>query len=107
MKTWRFLIDVAKCWDCNNCTITCKDEHDGNDWPGYTQAQPRHGHRWMDVVRTERGQYPLVDVAYRPTPCMQCADAPSRTVISRFVVACAELQRRTTNSREKRKRRRG
>jgi Fe-S-cluster-containing dehydrogenase component len=76
MDTYALVIDVAKCWDCNNCTISCKDEHDGNDWPGYTLAQPRHGHRWMDVERVERGQYPMVDVAYRPTPCQQCRDAP-------------------------------
>lgn len=76
MKEWYFIIDVAKCWDCNNCFISCKDEHDGNDWPGYTLAQPRHGQRWINVQRRERGQYPLIDVAYRPTPCMHCKDAP-------------------------------
>ena len=27
-------------------------------------------------MRTERGQYPLVQVAYRPTPCLHCDDAP-------------------------------
>ena len=76
MKEWYFIIDVAKCWDCNNCFITCKDEHEGNDWPGYTMAQPRHDQRWINVFRRERGQYPLIDVAYRPTPCMHCKDAP-------------------------------
>lgn len=76
MKEWYFVIDVAKCWDCNNCFIACKDEHEGNDWPGYTLAQPRHEHRWINVHRRERGQYPLIDVAYRPTPCMHCKDAP-------------------------------
>ena len=76
MKEWYFIIDVAKCWDCNNCFITCKDEHEGNDWPGYTLAQPRHEQRWINVLRRERGQYPLIDVAYRPTPCMHCKDAP-------------------------------
>lgn len=76
MKEWYFIIDVAKCWDCNNCFIACKDEHEGNDWPGYTLAQPRHDHRWVNVHRRERGQYPLIDVAYRPTPCMHCKDAP-------------------------------
>ncbi len=76
MKEWYFIIDVAKCWDCNNCFIACKDEHEGNDWPGYTLAQPRHDHRWINVYRRERGQYPLIDVAYRPTPCMHCKDAP-------------------------------
>ena len=76
MKQWYFIIDVGKCWDCNNCFIACKDEHEGNDWPGYTLAQPRHDHRWINVHRKERGQYPLIDVAYRPTPCMHCKDAP-------------------------------
>ena len=76
MKEWYFIIDVAKCWDCNNCFIACKDEHEGNDWPSYTLAQPRHDHRWINIRRRERGQYPLIDVAYRPTPCMHCKDAP-------------------------------
>lgn len=76
MKKKYLIIDVAKCWDCNNCFITCSDEHESNDWPGYTLAQPRHDHRWMDVKRMERGQFPLIDVAYRPTPCMHCQDAP-------------------------------
>ncbi len=76
MKKWRMIIDVARCEDCNNCTLACKDEHVDNEWPGYSIAQPRHGQRWMDVARKERGEYPLIDVAYRPTTCMHCADAP-------------------------------
>lgn len=76
MKGWHLIVDVAKCEDCNNCLLACKDEHVGNDWPGYAQAQPRHGQRWIDVCRKERGQFPLVEAAYRPTPCMHCADAP-------------------------------
>nr|WP_320134073.1 4Fe-4S dicluster domain-containing protein [uncultured Holophaga sp.] len=76
MAKWYFMIDVAKCWDCNNCLISCKDEHVDNDWPGYSAPQALHGQRWMDVLRTERGQFPMIDVAYRPTPCMQCQEAP-------------------------------
>jgi Fe-S-cluster-containing dehydrogenase component len=71
-----FIIDIAKCRDCHNCSISCNGEHEGNDWPGYTVSQPKHGHVWMEVIRTERGQFPVVDVAYRPTPCMQCQEAP-------------------------------
>lgn len=71
-----FIIDVSKCWDCNNCFIACKDEHEGNEWPGYSAPQPRREHRWIDILRTERGQYPLIDVAYRPTPCMHCEEGP-------------------------------
>ena len=76
MKKWNLIIDVEKCEDCNNCFLACKDEHVGNDWPGYAASQPLHGHRWIDIMRKERGQYPLVDVAYRPTPCMHCDNAP-------------------------------
>lgn len=76
MRKWNLIVDVAKCEDCNNCFLACKDEHVDNDWPGYTLAQPRHGHRWMNIMRRERGVCPMIDVAYRPTPCMHCDNAP-------------------------------
>jgi len=76
MKKWLLIIDVEKCEDCNNCFLACKDEHVDNDWPGYAVSQPRHGHRWMNILRKERGQYPIIDVAYLPVPCMHCDNAP-------------------------------
>ena len=76
MKKWNLIIDVEKCFDCNNCFLSCKDEFYENDFPPYSLAQPRHGHRWMNIMRKERGQYPRVDIAYLPTPCMHCDDAP-------------------------------
>lgn len=75
-KKWRLIIDVAKCEDCNNCFLACKDEHVDNDWPGYSAPQPRHGHRWMNIRRKERGRFPMVDAAYLPVPCMHCAEPP-------------------------------
>ncbi len=79
MNKWNLIIDVAKCHDCNNCFLACKDEYWENDFPPYSLAQPRHGHRWIDIQRKERGQYPKVDVAYLPMPCMHCDDAPCVT----------------------------
>jgi Fe-S-cluster-containing dehydrogenase component len=76
MKKYNFVIDVAKCENCNNCFLSCKDEHCGNDWPGYTLSQPLHGQRWMNISRRERGQFPHIDVAYLPKPCMHCDAAP-------------------------------
>jgi Fe-S-cluster-containing dehydrogenase component len=76
MKKFSMIIDVAKCHDCNNCFLSCKDEYIDNDFPPFSLSQPWHGHRWMNIMRKERGQYPMVDVAYRPTPCMHCDDAP-------------------------------
>jgi len=55
--------------------MACKDEHVGNDWPGYTASQPRHGHRWLNIEYLERGQYSRNDVAYLPMPCQHCQDA--------------------------------
>ena len=39
--TWGLIIDVARCHDCNNCFLACKDEFIDNDFPGYSQAQPK------------------------------------------------------------------
>lgn len=66
------IIDVARCHDCNNCFLACKDEFVGNAWPPYSKAQPDHGQRWMNILRRERGGYPLVEVAYLPKPCQHC-----------------------------------
>jgi Fe-S-cluster-containing dehydrogenase component len=70
------VIDVARCHDCNNCFLADKDEFVGNDFPPHSLAQPWAGHRWMNIERKERGQYPLVQVSYLPVPCMHCDDAP-------------------------------
>ncbi len=79
MKKWNLIIDVALCHDCNNCFLADKDEFVGNDWPPYSAAQPWSGHRWMNIFRKERGQFPLVQVAYLPMPCMHCDQAPCLT----------------------------
>jgi Fe-S-cluster-containing dehydrogenase component len=76
MKSWNMIIDVALCHDCNDCFLADKDEFVGNDFPPYSVAQPWSGHRWMNIERKERGQHPIVQVAYLPVPCMHCQDAP-------------------------------
>jgi Fe-S-cluster-containing dehydrogenase component len=76
MKKWNMVIDVARCHDCNDCFLADKDEFVGNDFPPFSVAQPWSGHRWMNIERKERGQHPIVQVAFLPTPCMHCADAP-------------------------------
>ena len=60
MKSWHLIIDVARCHDCNDCFLADKDEFVDNDFPPYSAAQPWHGHRWMNIKRKERGQYPMV-----------------------------------------------
>ena len=77
MAKQRYLvIDIALCHDCNNCFIACKDEHVMNEWLPYSKAQPRHGPRWMNILRKERGQFPRIDCAFLPMPCQHC-EAPA------------------------------
>jgi Fe-S-cluster-containing dehydrogenase component len=76
MKKWNMIIDVAECTNCNLCTLAAMDEYVGNDWPGYAAPMPKHGHRWIDILQKERGQVPMIDIAYVPTMCNHCDDAP-------------------------------
>jgi Fe-S-cluster-containing dehydrogenase component len=75
-EKWALFIDVAKCHNCRNCYVACKDEHVGNAFPGYSAPQPRHGHDWIAITTRERGEPPMVDVAHLPTMCNHCEDAP-------------------------------
>ena len=79
MKKWNMIIDVAECTNCNLCTLATMDEYVGNDWPGYSTPMPKHGHKWINILQKERGQVgqsPMIDIAYVPTMCNHCDDAP-------------------------------
>jgi Fe-S-cluster-containing dehydrogenase component len=76
MKKWNMIIDVAECTNCNLCTLSAMDEYVGNDWPGYTKPMPKHGHKWINILQKERGQIPMIDIAYVPTMCNHCDAAP-------------------------------
>ena len=76
MKKWNLIVDVGRCHNSNNCFLSVADEYQRNEHPGYSAEMPLHGHRWIDVRKKERGQAPMVDVAYLPTMCMHCDDAP-------------------------------
>lgn len=73
---WNLIVDVANCTNCNNCTLAVQDEHVGNSFAGYAAEMSKHGHRWIDIKRRERGQGTMTDVAYLPTMCQHCDDAP-------------------------------
>jgi Fe-S-cluster-containing dehydrogenase component len=75
MARYGIVIDITKCTGCYNCFLTCRDEFAGNDYAGYTAAQPMSGMNWIKLIERERGQYPKVKVAYTPVTCMQCENA--------------------------------
>ncbi len=76
MSKWNMIIDVAECTNCQLCALAAMDEYVGNEWPGYAAPMPRHGHKWINILQKERGQVPTIDVAYVPTMCNHCDDAP-------------------------------
>ena len=76
MSKWNMIVDVAKCMNCHNCTLSNKDEHVGNRFPGYAAPQPLHGHSWIKIERYVRAEDTMVDVTYRPTMCNHCDNAP-------------------------------
>ena len=76
MKKWNMIIDVAECTNCNLCTLATMDEYVGNDWPGYAAPMPKHGQKWINILQKERGQVPMIDIAYVPTMCNHCDNAP-------------------------------
>ena len=75
-KKWNLIVDVARCDNCRNCFLATKDEHIGNDFPGYAASQPEKEHSWVDIVRHERGHYPIAEANFMPVMCNHCDDAP-------------------------------
>lgn len=77
---WNMIVDVARCNNCRVCFLAVKEEHTGNEFPGYAASQPAQGHRWMDIQRKERGTYPIVEAHFMPVMCNHCDDAPCMKV---------------------------
>ena len=75
-QKWNMIIDVAECTNCQLCALSAMDEYVGNEWPGVSAPMPRNGHRWIDILQKERGQVPMIDIAYVPTMCNHCDNAP-------------------------------
>jgi Fe-S-cluster-containing dehydrogenase component len=79
-KKWNMIVDVERCNNCRSCFLAVKDEHTGNEFPGYAAEQPAMGHNWLDIERKERGTYPIVDAHFMPVMCNHCDDAPCMKV---------------------------
>jgi len=75
-KKWNMIVDIERCNNCRGCFLAVKDEHTGNEFPGYAAEQPAMGANWLEIERKERGSYPIVDAHFMPTMCNHCDDAP-------------------------------
>jgi Fe-S-cluster-containing dehydrogenase component len=70
------VVNLDRCNGCFNCQLACKDEHCDNDWSPLAKPQPMTGQFWCRVNQEERGRVPVVRVAYTPTFCGMCDNAP-------------------------------
>lgn len=78
MSKWNLIVDVSLCENCHNCVIAERDEHTGNDFPGYAAPAPAVGEATIRIERRVQGAAPMVDTTYLPVMCMHCDDAPCR-----------------------------
>jgi len=55
--------------------VACKDEHVGNSWLPYTDAQQKHDQKWINPVKHERGAAPFTDMCFVNRFCQHCKNA--------------------------------
>ena len=66
MARYGLVIDITRCSGCCSCLLAVKDEYAGNDYPGYSAAQPKTGQNWLNVIEVEQGEGDKVKVDYIP-----------------------------------------
>ncbi|MEZ5551508.1 MAG: 4Fe-4S dicluster domain-containing protein [Pseudomonadales bacterium] len=80
MEKWNLVIDVELCENCNNCVLSTKDEHVGNEFEGYSAPAAEEGAELISITRNVRGQAPVVDTAYLVSMCNHCDNPPCKKV---------------------------
>lgn len=76
MKKWNLIVNVGQCQNCYNCVISARDEHTGNDFPGYAAPAAATGDASIRILRRVQGSAPMVETVYLPVMCNHCDNAP-------------------------------
>ncbi|WP_172151500.1 4Fe-4S dicluster domain-containing protein [Pseudomonas tumuqii] len=80
MSKWNLIINVGRCENCYNCVIADRDEHVGNDYPGYAAPASLASEAPIRILRRVQGAAPMVETTYLPVMCNHCDDAPCMKV---------------------------
>jgi len=80
MDKWNLIINVGRCENCYNCVIADRDEHVGNDYPGYAAPASLSGEAPIRILRRVQGEAPMVETTYLPAMCNHCDNAPCMKV---------------------------
>ena len=80
MNKWNLVIKVGQCENCHNCVIAARDEHVGNDFPGYSAPASADAESPIRILRRVQGDAHMVETTYLPVMCNHCDDAPCMRV---------------------------
>ena len=80
MRKRNLIINVGRCENCNNCVLAERDEHVGNNYPGYSAPASNDSEAPIRILRRVQGQAPLVETTYLPVMCNHCDNAPCMKV---------------------------
>ncbi|PYE27826.1 Fe-S-cluster-containing dehydrogenase component [Paraburkholderia silvatlantica] len=80
MSKWNLIIKVGQCENCNNCVIAARDEHVGNDFPGYSAPAAAGAESPIRILRRVQGDAYMVETTYLPVMCNHCDEAPCMRV---------------------------
>jgi len=80
MSKWNLVIKVGQCENCQNCVIAARDEHVGNDFPGYAAPASANAESVVRILRRVQGDAHMVETTYLPVMCNHCDDAPCMRV---------------------------
>ena len=76
---WGMAVDLDRCTGCEACVIAC---HAENNIPtvGPVEAARGRAKHWIRVERYWEGEFPEVQLKFRPVLCQQCDNAPCEPV---------------------------
>ena len=80
MKKWNLIVRVGRCENCQNCVIASRDEHVGNDFPGYAAPATIGAESPIRILRRVQGGSHMIETTYLPVMCNHCDDAPCMKV---------------------------
>jgi Fe-S-cluster-containing dehydrogenase component len=75
-KRYVLIVDASLCNQCYACTLACKDEHFGNDYPPITLGIQELGEDWLRMHIEERGSGSFTRSECWPEYCRHC-DEPA------------------------------
>ena len=79
MARWGMAADLDRCNGCGACVVACHAENNIST-VGPDQAARGRAKHWLRVERYWEGEFPDVQLKFRPVMCQQCDNAPCEPV---------------------------